>query len=239
MPEPAVPSIAPPASPPIGGSPSALRRAILLHLRRAGPSTPDAIAVSMGASRSGVAQQLRALDAAGLVSRSTVRHGVGRPRHQYDVTTDAQDLFPTNYDGLATGLLAAILELGGDRLLDEVFAARCRQAQARLRERMDAALAPDASITDRVRELAVIQDELGYLSEAVVDNGEIRLLEHNCAVLDVARVNPAACAAELELFRGVLGAEVIRERHIAAGDRCCVYRVVAPEAQEPPGRHAV
>ena len=29
-----------------------------------------------------------------LVSRQTVRHGVGRPRHLYDVTPDAQDLFP-------------------------------------------------------------------------------------------------------------------------------------------------
>ena len=28
------------------------------------------------------------------------RHGVGRPRHLYDVTPDAQDLFPADYDGL-------------------------------------------------------------------------------------------------------------------------------------------
>ena len=228
MPEPAVPSIAPTAPAPHAGSPSALRRAILLHLRRAGPSTPDAIAGSLSASRSGVAQQLRALDGAGLVSRTSVRHGVGRPRHLYDVTTDAQDLFPTDYDGLATGLLAAILEVGGDRLLDEVFAARCRQAQAIVRQRMDAALPPDAPVAARVLELAQIQDELGYLSEAVIEDGTIRLLEHNCAVLDVARGSPAACAAELDLFRGVLGTDVERVRHIAAGDRCCEYRVVAP-----------
>lgn len=227
MPEPAVPTVAPSAQS-LAGSPSALRRAILLHLRRSGPSTPDAIATMLSASRSGVAQQLRALGGTGLVSRTSVRHGVGRPRHLYDVTTDAQDLFPTDYDSLATGLLAAILEVGGDRLLDEVFAARCRQAQGRVRERMDAALPPGASVADRVRLLAQIQDERGYLSEAVVEDGHVRLLEHNCAVLDVARGSPAACAAELELFRGVLGTEVERVRHIAAGDRSCEYRVVAP-----------
>ena len=108
--------IAPAASPvlpgpatlaPGGGPAPALRRAILVHLRRTGPSAPDAIAAALGASRSGVAQQLRALDTAGLVTRTAVRHGVGRPRHLYDVTPDAQDLFPSNYDGLATGLLAA------------------------------------------------------------------------------------------------------------------------------------
>ena len=95
-------------------SPTALRRSILVHLRRTGPSSPDDIASALGSSRSGVAQQLRALDSAGLVARTAVRHGVGRPRHLYDVTSDAQDLFPSNYDGLATGLMAAIIEVGGD-----------------------------------------------------------------------------------------------------------------------------
>jgi predicted ArsR family transcriptional regulator len=208
-----------------GPSASLLRRSILVHLRRAGPSSPDTIAAAIGASRSGVAQQLRALDTAGLVTRDSVRHGVGRPRHLYDITPDAQDLFPSNYDGLATGLLAAILEVGGESLVEDVFAARRRQAETRLRERMDERLPAGAPLEDRVRELARLQDELGYFSEARVDGAGIRLLEHNCAVLDVARGSPAACQAELDLFRAVLGAEISRERHIASGDRCCEYRI--------------
>jgi predicted ArsR family transcriptional regulator len=206
-----------------------MRRAILLHLRRSGPAAPDVIATALGASRSGVAQQLRALDSAGLVTRTAVRHGVGRPRHLYDVTPEAQDLFPSNYDGLATGLIAAILEVGGDNLVEDVFAARRRQAEALLRERIEAALPDGAPLEARVRELARLQDDLGYLAEARIEDGVIRLLEHNCAVLDVARANPGACLAELELFRGVLGADVTRERHIAGGDRCCQY-LVGPSA---------
>jgi predicted ArsR family transcriptional regulator len=211
---------------PATASPSALRRAILLHLRRTGPSAPDAIAVSLGASRSGVAHQLRALEGAALVTRTQLRHGVGRPRNLYDVTPDAQDLFPSNYDGLATGLLAAILEVGGEELVEDVFAARSRQAEARLREQLAASLPVDAPIADRVRELARAQDDLGYVAEARIDDDGIRLLEHNCAVFDVARGMPAACRAELDVFRRVLGVEIVRDRHIAAGDRCCEYRVV-------------
>jgi predicted ArsR family transcriptional regulator len=207
-----------------GPAPSALRRAVLVHLRRHGPSAPDAIASAIGASRSGVAQQLRALDTAGLVTRTSVRHGVGRPHHLYDITPDAQDLFPTNYDGLATGLLAAILEVGGEQLVEEVFAARRRQAEARLRDRVRA-LPAGATLGDRVAVVASVQDELGYLAEVRTDPDGIRLLEHNCAVLDVARRIPAACRAELDLFRTVLGTEVVREHHIASGDRCCSYRV--------------
>ena len=210
-------------------SPSALRRAILVHLRRIGPSSPDMIAAALRASRSGITQQLRALEGAGLVTRTPERHGVGRPRHRYDVTEDAQDLFPSNYEGLAAGLMAAILELGGDELLDDVFRARRRQAEMALRSSLAATLPPDAPVEDRVRELARLQDAMGYLAEARIDDDGVRLVQHNCALHDVALDNPAACRAEIELFRGVLGVDVVRERHIALGDRCCQYLVRADD----------
>src|SRR6476661_9213821 len=153
-----MPSTAPGA---VGG-PSNLRRELLLRLRLEGPSSPDQLADRLGASRTGVLQQLRALETANLVSRQTVRHGVGRPRHLYDVTPDAQALFPSNYDALATGLLAAIEAVGGDDLLDQVFAARRRQLGDRVREQMSERIASDAPLAERVRELAVIQANNGY-----------------------------------------------------------------------------
>jgi predicted ArsR family transcriptional regulator len=213
------------------GGPSSLRRELLLRLRLDGPSSPDQLAEHLGASRTGVLQQLRALEAANLVTRQTVRHGVGRPRHLYDVTPDAQDLFPTNYDALAAGLLAAIEAVGGDDLLDQVFAARRRQLGARVRERMAESVGLDATLVDRVRELAVIQADHGYLADTVLDaDGTIRLREHNCAIYHIAEGSPAACQAELELFSEVLGADVVREQHIASGDRCCQYRIAEKPA---------
>ncbi len=208
--------------------PSSLRRDLLLRLRIDGPSTPDQLASRLGASRTGVLQQLRALETAQLVSRQTVRHGVGRPRHLYDITTDAQDLFPSGYEGLAAGLLAAIEAVGGSDLLEQVFAARCRQLGMRVRADMAAQVADDAPLLDRVQELAVVQSAHGYLAGAVLNtDGTIRLQEHNCAIYHIAAGSPAACQAELELFSDVLGADVVREQHIASGDRCCSYRVSA------------
>src|SRR6188508_2007517 len=206
------------------GGPSSLRRELLLRLRLDGPSSPDQLAERLGASRTGVLQQLRALEDANLVTRQTVRHGVGRPRHLYDVTPDAQDLFPSNYDALASGLLAAIEAVGGDDLLDQVFAARRRQLGDRVREQMNERVAPDAPLADRVRELAVIQASNGYLAEALLVEGTLTLREHNCAIFNIAKGSPAACQAELDLFTEVLGADVVREEHIASGDRCCSYR---------------
>ena len=204
-----------------------LRRDIVVLLRQLGPSSPDRLAARLGASRTGVLQQLRALEAAQLVVRRTERHGVGRPRHLYDVTPEAQSFFPSNYDGLAASLLAAIEAVGGDDLIEEVFAARRRQATGRMRQRLAERLTADAPLADRVRELATIQDELGYLAQIELNtDGTIQLVEHNCAIFQVASENKQACQAELELFGDVLGADVVRVSHIAAGDRCCTYQVV-------------
>lgn len=207
-------------------SPPTLRREILIHLRQAGPASPDSLAAALHASRTGVLQQLYALEEAGLVSHAAEKHGVGRPRHVYDVTADAQGLFPTDYGGFASGLVKAIEAVGGDDLVEQVFAARRRQIGDRIRRRMGERLPEGAGLADRVRLLAVLQDEAGYLAEATVaDDGMIRLREHNCAIDKIARRTSAACDAELDLFRELLGDNVTRESHIAAGDRCCTYRV--------------
>jgi predicted ArsR family transcriptional regulator len=206
---------------------SQLRREIVVTLRRDGPASPDQLARRVGASRTGVLQQLKALESGGLVNRQTVRHGVGRPRHVYDVTGRAQDLFPSNYDGLANSLLSAIEELGGRSLVDQAFDARRRQLGAAIRQRMADRVPAGSGLIERVRELATIQDEQGYLCGSVfrIEDGAIRLSEHNCAIYHVAAERPAACAAELALFREVLGADVVRETHIVSGDRSCTYRI--------------
>ncbi|HET7703763.1 MAG TPA: hypothetical protein VFK35_10200, partial [Candidatus Limnocylindrales bacterium] len=141
-------------------------------------------------------------------------------------TPDAQELFPSNYEGLAAGLLVAIGAVGGDQLVEQVFQARRRQIGDRVRRELADMVGAGAPLAERVRALGVIQDQQGYLAEATVDeDGTIRLREHNCAIFDVARGEIAACQAELDLFREVLGANVVRETHIASGDRCCSYRV--------------
>lgn len=235
MPEPA-PLAAPlrdaPAAPSNGrngtgsASPSTLRREILLHLRQSGPSSPDTLAATLGASRTGVLQQLHALEDTGLVTHAAEKHGVGRPRHLYDVTADAQQLFPTDYAGFASGLVKAIEAIGGDDLVEQVFAARRRQIGDRIRRRMAERLPEGAGLEDRVRVLATLQDEAGYLAEAIVGtDGTIRLREHNCAIDKISRRTQVPCESELAMFEDVLGACVERESHIASGDRCCTYRV--------------
>lgn len=208
------------------------RKAILFALRRDGPLSPDDLVGRLGISRTAVLQQLRGLESSGLVERRAVRHGVGRPRHLYDVTVEAQSSFPSSFDRLSEGLLQAIEAVGGPALVNEVFRTRRAILAARARQRLvDAGLA-DAPLAERVAMLARIQDELGYLACSEVTtsadgapDGVVRLHEHNCAIHAVALSHPDACRCEIGWFRDVLGARVVRETHIAAGARACTYRI--------------
>jgi predicted ArsR family transcriptional regulator len=213
------------ASPGPGAS-STLRRDVLYALRTGGPASPDQVADRVGASRTGVLQQLRTLETAGLVTRSLSRHGVGRPRHVYDLTPAAQELFPANYGALTQSVLTAIRTVGGDKLIAEVFEARREMLRARIGRRLEERLPANASLWERVKEVASYQDETGYLGRATRDaDGTIHLYEHNCAIYGVSGTYQIACAAELQLFGEVLGAKVTRECHIATGGRSCTYLI--------------
>jgi predicted ArsR family transcriptional regulator len=210
------------AEQPLGSS--ATRRAILLTLLREGPLTPTALAGRVDLSRTAVLHQLRVLAEAGLVDRTSMRHGVGRPRHLYDVTPSAQGLVEANYPGFARSLLDGIQSVGGTALLADVFGAIRRAQAERIRTRFAAEGLESAALADRARALAAYQRGQGFIAE--VTNGDaLRLRQRNCPFFRVIAGEPSACDIELDLLRDVLEADVTREASIAAGDRFCTYRI--------------
>ena len=83
-------------------------------------------------------------------------------------------------------------------------------------------------LPERVVELAAILDEDGYLAEAMPDPEDgWRIVERNCAILDVAMRYGTACSTEIDFLREVLpDAEVERISHIVSGAHHCAYRIV-------------
>jgi predicted ArsR family transcriptional regulator len=113
-------------------------------------------------------------------------------------------------------------------LVEAVFQARRRLLRDRILGRFTERLGPTPGLAEKVRELAVVRDEAGYLCRAETapeDGAPLELREHNCAILGGAAGHLAACRAELLLFEDVLDARVVRTSHIASGDRTCAYRI--------------
>jgi DeoR family transcriptional regulator, suf operon transcriptional repressor len=203
------------------------RRSVLDTLKHDGVATVDELAARLGITVAGARQHLAALVDEGLVAARDVPRGRGergRPRLVYELTARTEPLFPKAYDELANELLRHVEaedpELVG-RLFDRRRDGRIAAAQARL--------AAHEHLGDKVVELARILDEDGYLAESEpIGDGRYRIIEHNCAILTVARRRPDACRSEIEFLQAVLPeATVERVSHIVAGGHQCAY-VVAP-----------
>jgi len=200
---------------------------MLVTLRKRGEARAEELASALAITASAARQQLAPLVAAGLVEHRDERDGPGRPRRFYRLSAAADALFPKAYGELTTELLEHI---GAEdpTLLQRAFErrrqTRVAQAQARLAGR---------DFAGRVRELAAILDEAGYLAEAEpLPGGGWRITEHNCAILAVARRHDHACTTELSFLREVLPeADVRRVAHIVSGSTKCVYEV-RPRATE-------
>jgi len=202
---------------------------LLLALKQAGEAGADELAEILAVTVSAVRQQLDGLMAEGLVASRPQARGRGRPTHLYSLTRAAEPLFPKAYGGLTNELLGYV----GDTdpaLVDELFDRRRQRRYEGARDRL-APLGPDFEA--RVAELARILDEDGYLAgfEALPD-GTFRIVEHNCAVLDVAERYGQACSSEIAFLRQALpDARIERVSHMIAGAHSCAYSVV-PESAE-------
>jgi len=194
---------------------------LLLTLKRTGGARAEELADALEITTSAVRQHLAALTADGLVAYEERRGGPGRPKHVYRITEAAEALFPKRYGDLA----AELLEYVGDSdpaLVERLFDKRRQRRIANAKVRL-----AGKTFADQVTELTAILDEDGYLAAVEpMPDGSYRIVEHNCAILEVARQYGQACSSELEFIRKVLPtAKVERVQHMMAGAHVCAYEV--------------
>jgi DeoR family suf operon transcriptional repressor len=200
---------------------SATRRALLLAIKKRGEARADDLAEALAITPSAVRQHLSGLVGEGLVAVREQRGGTGRPKFFYVTTAAAEDLFPKTYGELTNELLDSI-EAEEPAMVDRLFERRRQRRVERARDRL-----AGKSFDGRVQELARILDEDGYLAGVErAEDGTWRIVEHNCAILEVALRYGQACSSEIGFLRQVMpDAEIERLSHMASGDHHCGYEV--------------
>ena len=197
------------------------RRELLVTLKRLGRARAEELAAELDVTVSAVRQVLGALEGQGLVAHAAERVERGRPKHYYELTDAGDSLFPRRYGDLTNEVLGYVSELD-PALLDELFEKRRRRRVENARGRL-----AGFEFEQRVHELTRILDEDGYLADVQrAPDGTFLVVEHNCAILDVARRYGHACTAEISFLREALpDAEIERVQHIVEGAHACAYSI--------------
>jgi len=199
------------------------RRAIVKLLKTEGALDSSRLARHLRPTPMAVRQHLYALQREKLVTAEERPVPLGRPAKHWQLTPEANRLFPDAYAELTLALVGAVEKAFGPAGTQRVLESRCALQQAAYRARIPAS----ASLEEKLRELARVRTEEGYMAEVTREGDGYLFVERHCPICAAANACQGFCATELDLFRAVLGGRVRVERteHIIAGDRRCVYQV--------------
>jgi predicted ArsR family transcriptional regulator len=177
----------------------------------------------MKISRMAVHKHLSVLQNRGLVEGMEIRESsVGRPKMMYQLTSQSKSIFPKSYSAIATHALDFIERNMGKEGVERVL----RDRQDDLFDKYYKHL-KDLDFDKRVKELARIRDEEGYMAESKkeskLSSRRHVLLEYNCPIIHIAEKHWEACSVETELFEKLLGANIETTHRAAKGDLICKF----------------
>ena len=204
---------------------SETRMRILQLLKMRAGMTVGQLTEALHISQMGVRQHLAILEAEGLIEYYREKQGRGRPRHIYQLTDEANSLFPTTYANFAVGLMHEVAKFNGPGFINKIFRGRMESQLETYQQRL-----AGKALRERIEELARIRDEEGYMARFAEAENDYILTEHNCPIAVIAQEYPRVCEIELALFRQSLGAKVVREEHLMQGSHKCCYRI--PKTKE-------
>jgi predicted ArsR family transcriptional regulator len=197
---------------------------LLYTLKSRGPLVAGALARLLGITVVGIRQHLGKLHAEGLVAFDDRAGEIGRPKRIWRLTAKGHSRFPDTHGDLTVSLIGGIRSVFGESGLNRLIEARQEAAVAAYRR----ALEPCTSLADRIRVVARLRVEEGYMAEVEAEpDGSFLLIENHCPICAAAKTCQGFCRSELELFRAAFGAEtsVTRQEHLLSDGRRCVYRI--------------
>lgn len=205
-------------------SPNKTRHTIVKLLKTEGAIDASKMGRKLGLTPMAVRQHLYELQREKLVSAEERPAALGRPIKYWQLTSEANRLFPDAYAELSVALLDALGDAFGESGLQQVLDSRSARQQAEYTNRIPSSL----PLKEKIQRLARIRTEEGYMADVKAErSGSFLLYENHCPICAAATACKGFCTTEIDLFRAVLGPDVVVERleHIIAGDRRCAYRI--------------
>src|SRR5688572_25382923 len=136
----------------------ATTRGRVLSLLRWGPRTVSELAAGVDLTENAVRLHLSGLERDGLVEQEGVRRGAGKPAHIYQLSREAENLFPKAYATVLGEVLARIRDEQGPAGLETFLRSVGRHAGERVK-------AGSPALRDRVDRAVGVLGELGGMAD--------------------------------------------------------------------------
>ncbi|GEN84458.1 DeoR family transcriptional regulator [Sporosarcina luteola] len=192
-------------------------------LKKEHEMTVNQMAKALGITEMAVRKHLNVLERDSFIRVAEVRQPVGRPIQVFSLTTQADELFPKQYDNLAVDFLNDLFEIQGNEIITHLFEKRAKRLAANYSSYMK----PTLTNEEMVEKLKDIQIEKGYMADVVkLSDHQFELIEHNCPIFEVSKKYKQACHCETNMFKEVLHTnDVQRTKCKSDGDNHCHFLI--------------
>jgi len=197
------------------------RKNIILLLKKSGGMSIDELSKVIDITPMGIRQHLLALEKKGVITYVTKRRGIGRPGFTYMLTEAANVFFPQSYDEFSLGLLRDIKKYDGPEKIDKIFSWR----RERLMRKNKESLSGKENLEDVLSALRMSLESEGHLVDLSRNNGHYRLTQYHCPIGRISSEFQEACKQELQLYRDLIGKNVVREQALSEGAPSCLYLI--------------
>ncbi len=177
---------------------SSTRGRVMLLVRRGG-RTVNELADDLELTDNAVRAHLVSLERDGLVERSGLRPGTGKPSYEYQTTAEAETLFEKAY----AKVLTSLIEVASDELDDEHKTSLLRTTGQRLASELN--VPTGLSLHERAELAASVLTELGGLAGVEHENGQIIIDGASCPLMDVASARCEICQVAAAMIHQITG----------------------------------
>jgi predicted ArsR family transcriptional regulator len=176
-------------------------RGQVVSVLRRGASTVDGLAGALGLTDNAVRAHLSALERDGLVRQGESRRTGGKPSFTYELTVDAERLFPKAYGVL----LSQLLDVLEDRLPADALGDILREVGHRIAAGQPAAT---GDLRNRVEKAQALLANLGGLSDIEEVDGGYLILGCSCPISAAVQGTADACLMAETLLSDATGVAV-------------------------------
>ena len=195
-------------------------RGRIVTLLRGTTKTVNELAEGLGLTDNAVRAHLLSLERDGLIKQSGIQRGVRKPHFAYQLTEEADQLFPKAYDALLNQLIAALKQLLSPEALEEVL----REVGRALASAQGVAHNED-QLEDRLGKALNALEALGGAARIEKEGDNLFISSDRCALATAVAEHPEVCKLAETLLTVLIGRDV-RELCDREGSPRCRFEII-------------
>ena len=193
-------------------------RGRLVTLLRGGTKTVNELARDLELSDNAVRAHLLSLERDGLIKQSGIQRGTRKPHFAYQLTEEAEHLFPKAYDALLNQLITALKGRLTPLALEEVLREVGRSLAGQV------ASQNNGDMESRIGAALAALEAIGGSARLEKDNKKVVICSESCPLATAVAEHPEVCRLAETLLSEIIGVEV-RERCDREGPPRCRFEV--------------